>query len=60
MPVPKKRTSKSKKGMRRSHHALSVPAFSECPECSEMKRPHMVCPECGHYKDKEILEIDDA
>jgi len=60
MPVPKKRTSQSKKGMRRSHDHLSAPAYSECTQCHEIKRPHHVCPHCGYYKDKEVLEVENV
>ncbi|PIR01556.1 MAG: 50S ribosomal protein L32 [Nitrospinae bacterium CG11_big_fil_rev_8_21_14_0_20_45_15] len=58
MPVPKKRMSRSRQGNRRSHDGLKVPAYSECPECHEMKRPHHVCPSCGFYKEKEIMVVD--
>ncbi|HLU46453.1 MAG TPA: 50S ribosomal protein L32, partial [Planctomycetota bacterium] len=33
MAVPKKRTSPSRKGMRRSHHTLSLPTVVKCPRC---------------------------
>jgi len=58
MPVPKKRMSKSRQGNRRAHDSLTVPAYSECPECHEMKRPHHVCPHCGYYKEKEVMTVD--
>ena len=58
MAVPKKKTSKSKKGMRRSHDHLSVPAFGECPQCHESKRPHHICPHCGYYKEKEVVAVE--
>ncbi|MGA0346496.1 MAG: 50S ribosomal protein L32, partial [Alphaproteobacteria bacterium] len=31
MAVPKKKTSKSKRNMRRAHHALSASGVIECP-----------------------------
>lgn len=58
MPTPKKRTSKSKQGNRRAHDFLTAPAFGECPECHEVKRPHQVCPHCGYYKGKEVIEVE--
>ncbi|MFQ5672185.1 MAG: 50S ribosomal protein L32 [Nitrospinales bacterium] len=58
MAVPKKKRSKSKQGHTRSHQALSVPSYGECPQCHETKRPHHVCPHCGYYKDKEVLQVD--
>jgi large subunit ribosomal protein L32 len=43
--------------MRRSHHALTVAAFQECPNCGELKRPHNLCGQCGHYNGREILSV---
>ena len=58
MPVPKKRTSKSRQGQRRSHDKLSQPTMSECPQCHEMLMPHHVCSHCGFYKGKEVMEVE--
>ena len=33
MAVPKKKTSKSRRNMRRSHHALKPSVYTECPNC---------------------------
>ncbi len=55
MAVPKKKTSKSKKNMRRSHLALKSNACNECPKCGELVRPHHVCESCGTYNKKEII-----
>ncbi len=60
MAVPKKKTSKSRRNMRRSHHALSAPTLVECSNCGELKRPHHVCSACGHYRDREVVEAADA
>lgn len=59
MAVPKKKTSKSKKNMRRSHDSVSVPGISTCPQCQEIKQPHRVCSSCGMYKGKEIISSDE-
>ncbi len=59
-PVPKKKTSKSRRDQRRSHHALSAPALVPCPQCGAPKPPHTVCPECGYYKGEKILEVSEA
>jgi len=59
MAVPKRKTSPSKRNMRRSHHALKVQAHSECPNCGELKRPHHVCPACGHYDGREVARVQD-
>lgn len=60
MPVPKKKRSARKRGMRRSHDSLTTPAVSECPNCHEVKQPHNVCPHCGYYKEKEILRVEEV
>ena len=58
MAVPKRKTTPSKKGMRRSHHALKPDAFQECPNCGELKRPHNMCDACGHYNGRLIIDPD--
>lgn len=60
MAVPKKKTSKSKRDMRRAHDALTVPGISACPNCGEPKVPHRACASCGHYKGKEVIPADKA
>jgi len=60
MAVPKKKISKSRRNMRRSHDALKGAAYEECSECGELKRPHHVCASCGQYKGREVMEAVDA
>lgn len=55
MAVPKKKTSQSRRDMRRSHHALKPENSGECRNCGELKRPHHVCPSCGHYKGRQVF-----
>jgi large subunit ribosomal protein L32 len=43
--------------MRRSHDALKVEAFHECPNCGELKRPHHLCGACGHYDAREVVAL---
>lgn len=57
MPVPKFRTSASKRNMRRSHHALTAPTAAICENCGEVKQSHVACPSCGFYKGKQVLEV---
>lgn len=57
-PVPKKRTSKARRDSRRSHHALTAPNLVACLECKEMKPQHVVCPHCGSYRGRQVLEIE--
>lgn len=60
MAVPKKKVSKSRRNMRRSHDALKPSAYVECANCGEYKRPHHVCLVCGHYRGREVTEAVDA
>lgn len=57
MPVPKRKTGKAKRNMRRSHHALKAPGLTGCASCGERILPHRVCPKCGHYKDRLIVNM---
>ena len=59
MAVPKRRTSKSKKRMRRTHFKAVAPTLSPCPKCGEARVPHRVCPNCGYYKGVRRLVIED-
>ena len=58
MAVPKKKTSKSRTRMRRSHRALRAPGLSDCPQCGATKVPHRVCPECGHYRGRQVIQVE--
>ena len=59
MAVPKSRTSKAKRDKRRAHDGLAAPAQSKCPECEGPKLPHHVCPNCGSYKGRAMVEQDE-
>ena len=57
MAVPKRKTSKSKRDMRKSQNMKMVaPGISICPQCKQPKRPHRVCPNCNYYDGKNVLE----
>ncbi|MBP6819791.1 50S ribosomal protein L32 [Ferrovibrio sp. MS7] len=60
MAVPKKKKSKSKRDMGRSHDALKGSAYMECTNCGELKRPHHVCGACGHYDGREVVAKTEA
>ena len=55
MATPKKKTSKSRRNMRRSHDALQSNSYMECPNCGELKKPHNVCASCGQYDSREVV-----
>ncbi|MCM3637972.1 50S ribosomal protein L32 [Sporosarcina luteola] len=55
MAVPKRRTSKTSKRLRRTHIKLQVPGMTTCDNCGDMKLAHRICKSCGHYKGKEVV-----
>lgn len=57
MPIPKRRTTRSSRGQRRSHDALKKLTLTTCPKCSESIMPHRVCKNCGTYKGQQVVEI---
>jgi large subunit ribosomal protein L32 len=57
MANPKRRHSRARKNKRRAHDHLRVPSLSACPRCHENKMPHRVCPHCGYYKGREVVEV---
>lgn len=56
MAVPFRRTSKTKKRMRRTHLKKDAPVVVKCPNCSNPIKPHRVCVKCGYYKGQEIIK----
>lgn len=59
MAVPKRKISKARRDKRRAANSkVSAPTLVECPQCHEPKVPHRVCPECGYYKNKEVIEVE--
>jgi len=59
MAVPQNRITRSRRNNRRSHDSLEAGNPQECSNCGELKRPHHVCPSCGHYGDREIIAAND-
>lgn len=59
MPHPKKKHTKAAKGQRRSHHAIKETKFTSCPKCKEKILPHRVCPKCGSYNSRQVMEVID-
>ena len=59
MPTPKRRHSKKRRNKNRSHYALTAPHYIDCPECGEPTLPHRVCPSCGLYKGKQVIETEE-
>lgn len=56
MANPTHRHSKSRRDKRRANWKGEMPTIVNCPDCKEPKVPHRVCPNCGSYNGKKILE----
>ncbi len=56
MPVPKKRVSRMRRDKRRTHDSLTPVNLSTCPECKQPVMPHRICPGCGFYKGRTVIE----
>lgn len=58
MAVPKRRTTRSKRNMRRANHdKVSAPQLIACANCGEPSVSHRACPACGFYKGKKVRDV---
>ncbi len=57
-PQPKRKHSKGRRDRRRAHDAIQSINLTACSNCGQMRQPHVVCPSCGHYKGREVVEIE--
>ncbi len=57
MALPKRKYAKARQGKRRSHLKLTLPALDTCPQCHSPKLAHHVCPTCGTYNSRQVIEI---
>lgn len=57
MAVQKNRKSKSRRDMRRSHDALTMPALSIDPNTGEVHRRHHISPD-GYYRGLKVINTD--
>ena len=57
--LPKQRISRHRQGNRRRHHFIAPLNLVECRSCGELKRSHQVCPNCGMYNGRQVIEIEE-
>ena len=57
-PQPKRKLSKGRRDRRRAHDAIQARNLVTCSNCGEPRLPHTVCPKCGHYKGREVIEVE--
>ena len=58
-PLPKKKHSRKRKKDRASHFGIKNVPLTRCkePSCGAYIVPHSACPECGMYKERQVLHI---
>jgi large subunit ribosomal protein L32 len=56
-PLPKRKHSKGRRDRRRAHDAIEPQQLVTCTNCGEKHLPHRMCPSCGHYDGREVIEI---
>ena len=59
MAVPKRKTSRMKRGFRRSADALKAPTYIEDKDSGEYRRPHHIDLKTGMYKGRQVLDVKD-
>ncbi|HEY5529653.1 MAG TPA: 50S ribosomal protein L32 [Thermoleophilia bacterium] len=59
MAVPKRKTSKARRDARRATHKAVAPGFIECPHCHQPQLPHRVCPNCGMYRGRQVVKVEE-
>ena len=59
MAVPKRKMSQSRRDSRRSHNfRLEAPNLNPCPNCKSPMMPHRVCPTCGQYAGRQVINME--
>jgi len=55
MAVPKRKTSKARKGWRCTHQVEHVTSITNCLNCNGPLKSHQACATCGFYKGVKVL-----
>ncbi|MDA0711508.1 MAG: 50S ribosomal protein L32 [bacterium] len=59
MAHPKRRSSNSRTGKRRTHWNLKPPTPNGCPNCGQQKLSHRICGNCGYYNGRAVIQETD-
>ena len=59
MAVPKRKTTPSKRGMRRAHDAIKADAYIEDKTTGELHRPHHMDLKSGMYRGRQVMKVKD-
>ncbi len=58
MPNPKRQHSRQRGRKRRTHYKATIASLGNCPQCKKPILSHRVCPFCGYYKGKPVVEVE--
>ncbi len=59
--APKRKKSRSRTRHRKAANMrTNAPTVATCPQCKQAKLPHVVCPHCGWYKDRTVINVADT
>ncbi|MDR0707841.1 MAG: 50S ribosomal protein L32 [Treponema sp.] len=57
MAVPRFKTSKARTSRRQTiNMKLTAPSVVECGNCGNQVLLHRVCPKCGFYRGKQVIQ----
>lgn len=57
VPLPKRKLSKGRRNRRRAHDAIGAPKLVECPNCRAKILAHRMCPSCGYYRGRQVVDL---
>ncbi|HLN14718.1 MAG TPA: 50S ribosomal protein L32 [bacterium] len=57
MGLTKRRFSKARTAKRRANFKVHPVTLVNCPKCHAPMRPHRVCPTCGSYAGRQVIDV---
>ena len=59
-PLPKRKYAKTRQRLRRQHLIQQRATIVRCTRCSVAHQAHHVCWNCGTYRGRQVLEVEEA
>ncbi|MAW78326.1 MAG: 50S ribosomal protein L32 [Planctomycetes bacterium] len=59
MAVPQRKTNQARKLKRRAHDAIRPVSHTHCSRCNSLTLPHSICDNCGTYRGRTLLAVED-
>ncbi len=57
MGLTKRRFSKARTASRRANFKVRAVTLVDCPQCHARMVPHRMCPACGYYAGRQVVEV---